>query len=120
MLCQKWRQIGIKNFDKDFHEIDKSMSDVIWFKKDGTFEKELYGNLKFKGEWLFSNDSSKLALEINEMNGTPMPGNDPFNNRFANDSILKLTNDTFIDARLAYFGNQKIYGHDDICYIRDN
>ena len=120
LLCQKWRQIGTKSFGKDYHEIDKSMSEVIWFKKDGTYENELYGNLKFKGEWLFSDDSSKLALGISEMNGTPISENQPFNYRYANDSILILTNDTFIDARLAYFGNQEIYGHDDVYYIREN
>ncbi len=107
-------------FGKDYKQIDKSMSEAIWFKKDGTFEKELYGSLKFKGKWLFSNDSLKLALGITEMNGTPMPGNDSFDNRFATDSILSLTNDTFIDAQLGYFGKQKIYGHDDIYYIREN
>ena len=107
-------------FGKNYRQIDKPMSELILFKKDGTFEKELYGNLKFKGVWLFSDDSSKLALGITEMNETLLSGNEPFNNRFANDSILRLTNDTFVDARLAYFGEKKIYGHDDVYYIREN
>ena len=96
------------------------MSELIWFRNDGTFEKELYGNLKFKGKWLFSNDSSKPAFVITEMNGTSMSGNDSFDNRFANDSILRLTSDTFIDAHLAYFGEQRTYGHDDLYYVREN
>jgi hypothetical protein len=120
LLCHKWRQIGIKSFGKKYHEIDKAMSELIWFKKDGTFEKELYGSLNFKGKWLFSKDSSKLALALTEMNGTSISGPDSFDNRFANDSIITLTYDTFIDAQLKYYGEQKIYGHDDVYYLRED
>ncbi|MBX7155731.1 MAG: hypothetical protein U0Y96_16345 [Candidatus Kapaibacterium sp.] len=120
LLCQRWRQVGVKYFGKDYKAIDKSMSELIWFKQDGTFDKELYGSMKFKGKWLFSKDSTKLALAITEMNGMAMPGQDLFDNKYANDSLIKLTKDTLIDGQLKYFGKEKTYGHDDIYYVREN
>ncbi len=120
LLCHKWRQIGVKNYGKSYKAIDKSMSELISFKLDGTFEKELYGRLHFKGRWLFSNDSSKLAIGIYEMNGKILIGNEiPFHNKFANDSIIKLTKDTLIDGQLKYYGAEKRYGHDDVYYLRE-
>lgn len=119
LLCQRWRQIGIKSFNKDFKLVDKSLAETIIFKSDGTFEKELYGSLHFNGLWLFNNDSTKLAMTLTDMNGTKMPSTEPFTNKYANDSIIKLTQDTLIDGQLQYFGANKIYGHDDIYYVRE-
>jgi len=120
LLCQKWRQVGMKSYGKEYRSIDKKMSESIWFKRDGTFIKELYGQLTFKGQWLLSNDSTKIAFRITQMNGTPFGEGEPFDNKFANDSIIKLTKDTLIDGQLKYFGVEKIYGHDDIYYVREN
>ena len=119
LLCHKWKQVGIKSFGKNYHQIDKSMSELISFDRNGTFEKELYGTLEFKGKWLFSNDSTKLTLAITEINGNPISDTTPFDNKYANDTLIKLTKDTLIDGHLAYFGNDKIYGHDDYYYVRE-
>ena len=119
LLCQKWRQVGIKSFGEEFKLVDKSLAEIIIFKNDGTFEKELYGSLHFKGLWLYNNDSTKLALTLTEMNETKMPSDAAFNNKYANDSIIKLTQDTLIDGQLQYFGQQKIHGHTDIYYVRE-
>src|SRR5665213_2840574 len=117
LLCHKWRQVGIKSFGKEYDNIDRSTSELILFNKDGTFEKELYGKLNFKGKWLFNNDSTKLALGITEMNGSPISETNSFDNKYANDTLVKLTKDTLIDGHLAYFGSQKVYGHDDYYYV---
>ena len=119
LLCHKWRQVGMKSFGKNYHQVDKSMSELISFDENGTFEKELYGTLKFKGKWLFSNDSTKLALGITEMNGNPLLDTARFGNKYANDTLIRLTKDTLIDGHLSYFGNNKIYGHDDYYYVRE-
>ncbi|HEX4375107.1 MAG TPA: hypothetical protein VHZ50_17510 [Puia sp.] len=118
LLCQKWRRIGIKSFGKEFKTVNK-LDEIIVFKNNGTFEKELYGNLHFKGIWLFSHDSTKLAMTLTEMNGTTMTNNHSLNTDYATDSIIKLTKDTLIDGHLGYFGVEKIYGHDDIYYISE-
>ncbi len=52
LLCHKWREIGTKLFGKTYHRIDKSQSELVEFNKDGTYEKLVYGNLRFKGRWL--------------------------------------------------------------------
>jgi hypothetical protein len=118
LLCQQWRQVGIKYFDKDYKPIDRSMSETIIVKKDGTYEKELHATLKFKGKWKFSNDSSKLAFSITEMNGT-VTSNLSIENTKPTDSLIRLTIDTLIIGRLAYYGVHKIYGHDDWYYTRE-
>jgi hypothetical protein len=51
------------------------------------------------------------------MNGADMPSI-PLKNVIPADSIIKLTSDTLIDARLAYFGPKKEYRHDDWYYIK--
>ena len=119
LLCQKWHEVGVKSFNKEFKPIDKRGAETITFYNDGTFEKELYGTLHFKGHWLFSNDSTKLAFSITEMNGAAMKNNEPLTNKYATDSIIKLTKDTLIDGHLGYFGEKQIYGHDDIYYVRE-
>jgi len=109
----------MKNFSENYKAVDKSMAEIIRFKQDGTYDKDLYGSLHFKGQWLFSNDSSRIALRITEINGRVLPGNDSFNNEHATDSIIKLTQDTLIIGQLKYFGPGKKYGHDDVYYLSE-
>ena len=68
---------------------------------------------------MFSNDSSRLALRITEINGRVMPGIDSFTNEHATDSIIKLAHDTLIIGQLKYVGPDKKYGHDDVFYLRE-
>ena len=118
LICQKWRQVGIKDFGKDYKSIDKSMTEVIIFKKDGAYDEELYGSLQIKGQWKFSMDSLKLSLVLTEMNGKTLAGTS-FDDSKPIDSIIKLTRDTLIYGALVYFGEQKIYGHDDWYFVRE-
>jgi hypothetical protein len=50
MVSQKWRQIGLKSFGRDYKSIDKSISETITINKDGTFEQDVYGTIHFKGQ----------------------------------------------------------------------
>ena len=68
LLCSKWKQVGLKRFGKDYKVVDESLSEVITINKNGTFEEVLYGNLKMKGLWKFSADSSKLSFALTEIN----------------------------------------------------
>jgi hypothetical protein len=118
LFCQKWREVGIKFFNKEYKSVSSPMSELIVFKPDGTFDKELYGQLKFKGNWAFNATDSKFALAITEMNGQALPGQ-ALDMTHLTDSIAKLTKDTLIWASLAYYGAKKIYGHDDRYFVRE-
>jgi len=118
MLCKKWLQVGIKIFGQDYKSLDRSMAEVLALKKDGSFEKEVYGQLRLKGVWKFNIDSSKLAFSMTEMNGTTIKDM-PLNDINPTDSIIKLTSDTVIIGSLGYYGKQRLYGHDDRYYIRE-
>jgi hypothetical protein len=118
LVCQKWKQVGIKSFGKDYNPVDKSMTEIIEFKKDGTYEEELYGNIQFKGKWKFSNDSTKLGFEVTEMNGTAMHDLSLADSKPI-DSIIKLTKDTLIYGSLGFYGKNQLYGHDDWYFVRE-
>ena len=117
LICHQWRLIGIKSFGKDFKPAKDPKDEVLTFLADATYEKLLYGQLKIKGEWQFKSDSSKLVFSVTSMNGSAVTSL-PIANSLPSDSIIKLTPDTLIDARIAYFGPQKEYRHDDWYYVR--
>jgi len=118
LVCKKWRQVGIKQFGKDYQPVYKSMSEIIEFKYDGTYEEDLYGNVKIKGKWKFSIDSTKLAFEVTEIDGTAMHDLSLTDSKPV-DSIIKLTKDTLIYGSLGFHGVNKLYGHDDRYFVRE-
>jgi hypothetical protein len=118
LVCQRWRQVGIKSFHKDYHPLDQSAAEVILIKKDGNYEEEIYSTIKIKGRWKFNIDSSKLAFAMTEMNGTTIEGLSLADTN-PTDSIIKLTKDTLIYGALAFYGQQKEYGHDDWYFVRE-
>jgi hypothetical protein len=117
LICQNWTQAGTKNFGKPYQAISPSMAETILFKKDGTYDEVLYGQMKLKGKWKFDKSGSKLAFQITEMNGAEMKDME-LDAKHPTDSIMKLTKDTLIYAQLKYYGPNKIYGHDDMYFVR--
>ncbi len=75
-------------------------------------------SLQIGGVWKFDADSAKLAFALTSMGGTPMASL-PLEKTKPTDSILKLTADTLIYGSLAYYGPEKVYGHDDLYFVRD-
>jgi len=116
MISQKWLEVGLKVFEKEYRPIDKQSAETLVFHKNGKMEKELYGNLKFKGIWKFSDDSMKIAIELTELNGNPVRGLS-LSEMKPTDSILKLTHDTLILGTLKEYGNLRIHGHDDRYFV---
>jgi hypothetical protein len=57
LICRSWNQTGIKSFGKNYQSMDKSLAEIISLKKDGSFQKKLYGTLLFK-------DSSFLRWRV--------------------------------------------------------
>lgn len=117
LICHQWRLFGIKSFDKAFTPSKDPKDEVLTFHSDGTYDKLMYGQLTIKGRWEFRADSSKLVFGITSVNGANMPSF-PWEKILPTDSIIQLTSDTLIDARLAYYGPQKVYGHDDWYYVK--
>ena len=117
MISQKWLEVGLKAFGNEYKPVDKSLVQIITFHKNGTLEKELYGNLKFKGIWKFSSDSNKIAIELTELNGNKLKGLS-LNEIKPTDSILKLTRDTLILGALGEYGHLRVHGHDDRYFVR--
>ena len=117
MISQKWLEVGLKAFGNEYKPVDKSLVEIITFHKNGTLEKELYGNLKFKGIWKFSSDSNKIAIELTELNGNKLKGLS-LNEIKPTDSILKLTRDTLILGALGEYGHLRVHGHDDRYFVR--
>ena len=117
LISQKWIGVGLKVFGKDYRPIDKRSAETLTFHKNGTLEKELYGNLKFKGFWKFNADSTKIAMELTELNGNHIQDM-PLDSGKPTDSILKLTQDTLILGTLKQYGDLRIHGHDDRYFVR--
>ena len=117
LICQKWIEVGLKVFGKEYRTVDKQSAEILSFHKNGTLEKELYSNLKFKGLWKFSNDSNKIAIEWTELNANPLR-NTPINKVKPTDSILKLSADSMILGTLKQYGDLRIHGHDDRYFVK--
>ena len=74
--------------------------------------------MKIKGRWKFNQDSTRLAFEVFEYNGTKVPGGH-LDKMILTDSVMKLTKDTLIFASRAYYGPKKVYGHTDWYFVRE-
>jgi hypothetical protein len=117
LICQKWVQVGIKNFGKEYKSVDKSLAKNLLLKKDGAYEEGLY-KILIKGQWKFNNDSTKLAFALMEMNGKPMSGL-TINDYEPYDSIFKLTKDTLIYGSAGLHGQQRIYGYTVLYFVKE-
>lgn len=117
LICHQWRLVGIKSFGKAFTPSKDPKDEVLTFHTDGTYDKLMYGQLVIKGKWEFRADSTKLVFGITSLNSTNMPSF-PFESTPPTDSIIQLTSDTLIDAKLAYYGPKQAYGHDDWYYVK--
>jgi hypothetical protein len=117
LICHSWRLAGTKPFGKDFRPANSPTDEVLTLAGDGTYEKLLYGQLKIKGLWKFTSDSSKLVFGVTSMNGSNVQSISIDVSK-ATDSIIRLSADTLIDAHLAYFGPERKYSHDDWYYVR--
>jgi len=119
MLCHKWLQVASKQHDNASQRAtDKSMAKNVTFKPDGTYEEVTYNNtLKIEGEWFLNPEQTKMEFTVTNLNGQKMP---PFpeTTRHYNIIILKLTADTLVYGREAYYGNKQVYGHDDLYFVR--
>jgi hypothetical protein len=90
---------------------------------DGSYQETVYNNalnntLKISGKWYLNSDQTKLGYKFEEINGYKLPVSSDTARHF-NTIILKLTTDTLIYGNEAYYGNNKVYGHDDWYFVRE-
>jgi len=117
-ICRTWKQIGYKGSHKEYKPIHPSMAEVITFKKDGSYDKVLYGQTSIKGDWRFDQGSTKLNMAVATINGARMGGTTIKESK-PTDTILRLTRDTLVLGTLAYYGESKEYGHDDLYFVAE-
>jgi hypothetical protein len=118
LLIGKWKQFAFKaNGAKEVLKTDEDCANKkSIFNKDGTYSEDMYC-LKSGGKWYLNSDRSKLCLTLNNFNGTVLPESTDTTKSF-NIIILRLTEDTLIYGTEGYYGENKVYGHDDWYFVR--
>jgi hypothetical protein len=116
MLYGEWIQFGFKpNKAAEIKILTEDCSKKkAEFKKDGTYIEEMYC-LKSSGYWDFNADSTKLGIQLTEFNGQTIGKKSAPTFRTL---IIKLTQDTLVYGQEAYYGNDRVYGHDDWYFVR--
>jgi hypothetical protein len=118
LLIGKWKQFAWKAHDsKELKKTDEECANKkITFEKNGSYKEEMYC-LKSTGQWYFNSDQTKIGFTLETFNGMKSP---PSNSqkKYTNTIILKLTKDTLIYGHEGYFGNDRIYGHNDWYFVR--
>lgn len=119
MLCQTWVQFAFKkNGAISAGAIDNSMAKTCTFNPDGSYEESMYNNaLKISGHYFLNSDQTKFDLQLEVMNGQTLPVSSDGTKHY-NTIILKLTKDTLIYGNEAYYGETRVYGHDDWYFVR--
>lgn len=117
LLCHKWVQFAFKrNIEKSPTPVDKSMAKTCIFNPNGEYV-ELMG-LKASGHYFLNAAQTKIALQFGNINGKNMPVSADTTKHY-NIIILKLTKDTLIYGQEAYYGEKRVYGHDDWYFVRE-
>jgi len=116
LFCQKWIQFGYKSHSDSNVRIitDDCSKKKCEFFKDGKYTEDMFC-LKGFGIWAFNKDSTKFGFKYTEYMGQKIEEKLPIS---FNSLILKLTVDTLIIGNEGYYGNNKIYGHDDLYFVR--
>ena len=116
LLCHKWVQFAFKrNVETSPSPIDKSMAKTCVFNPNGEYV-ELMG-LKASGHYFLNAAQTKIAFQYEMINGKSFPVSDDTTKHY-NIIILRLTKDTLIYGQEAYYGEKRVYGHDDWYFVR--
>lgn len=118
LLVGTWKQFAYKpNNSTEIKKITEDCSSkTMTFREDGHYEEEMYC-LKSTGKWYFNNDQTKFDFTLETFNGMAIPAFSDTTKR-TNKLIIKLSQDTLIYGMEAYYGNERIYGHDDSYFVR--
>jgi len=116
LFCNQWIQFGYKsNNDSIVRFITADCSKKkCEFYKNGKYIEDIYC-LKGYGNWTFNNDSTKFGFQFSEYMGQKIDNKLPI---ALTHLIIKLTPDTLIYGVEGYYGNSRIYGHDDLYFVR--
>jgi hypothetical protein len=116
LLCHKWVQVAFKgNSETAPTPVDRSMAKTCVFNPDGGYV-ELMG-MKATGHYFLNASQTKIAFQYEMINGKSFPVSDDTSKHY-NYIILKLTKDSLIYGQEAYYGEKRVYGHDDWYFVR--
>jgi hypothetical protein len=118
LLIGTWRQVGYKPHNSnDIKTTTESCANkIMTFTQDGKYEEEMYC-LKSSGKWFINSDQTKFDFTLTIFNGMTIPAFSDTTKR-TNKLIIRLTQDTLIYGVEAYYGNEKVYGHDGWYFVR--
>lgn len=118
LLIGTWSQFAFKPHNSSqIKEIPAGcMSKTISFQEDKTYEEELFCT-KSSGFWYLNDDKTKLGFTLNKYNGQVLPVPKE-SKKYTNILIIKLTRDTLVYGSEGYYGNERIYGHDDWYFVK--
>jgi hypothetical protein len=116
LFCKKWIQFGFKSNSEVSVRILKEdcSKKKCEFSKDGKYFEDMFC-LKGYGTWAFNQDFTKFGYQFTEYMGQKIENKLPI---AFTELIIKLTPDTLIVGQEAYYGNSKVYGHDDYYFVR--
>ncbi|HTB52843.1 MAG TPA: hypothetical protein VK718_08720 [Ferruginibacter sp.] len=118
LLVGTWKQFGYKAHGSTEIKttIDNCSNKIMTFSEDGSYEEEM-NCLQSTGKWFLNSDQTKFDFTLTSFNGMAIPASGDTTKRI-NKLIIKLNKDTLIFGEEAYYGNNKVYGHDDWYFVR--
>jgi len=117
LFVGKWKEFGYKlhsDTEVKFVKEECSLKTMI-FSDDWNYEERMYC-LTSSGKWFFNEDRTKFGFSIDNFNG--MKISNFIDTTKTNQIIIKLTSDTLIYGSEGYYGEKRVYGHDDFYFVR--
>jgi len=117
LICGEWIQFGFKpNKDKAIRILTEDCSKKkCEFNRNGNYSEDMFC-LKELGKWTFNSDSTKLGFKTTEFMGQKLTDNSAI--KSFTTIIIRLTADTLIYGHEGYYGNERVYGHDDWYFVK--
>ena len=117
LICGEWIQFGYKSHkDNDIRTLTEDCrKKKCEFIRDGNYWEDMFCQ-KEKGKWTFNSDSTKLGFKTTEFMGQTIKDDSPI--KAFTTIIIKLSADTLVYGHEGYYGNERVYGHDDWYFVR--
>ncbi len=95
LLCREWREVGFRNLDGPYEDIQTDRGDTLQFDLSGAYTRKFYGVVA-KGSWRFGEDSTRLSLAIRSLGRHMLRNAIPLDRVKPTTMILILTQDSLV------------------------
>ncbi len=95
LLCREWRQVGLRNLDGPYTDVQPGKGDTLQFDLSGTYQRRFRG-LVVNGSWKLSEDSTMLFIAISSLGKLMLPNAIPLDKVKPTKTILVLTRDSLV------------------------